>query len=114
MSVFQNTKAVNSIEEFENQLVNQLTAHYKGWFKSYNSTPIPQIKINKGSKFYKIIVGTSVWGFIARIPFVHKGVQLKKGDLMKPAGWSAAAKHSRGNVIEGTAMYGPYGPLYLK
>jgi hypothetical protein len=114
MSVFQNTKAVNSIEEFENQLVNQLTAHYKGWFKSYNSTPIPQIKINKGSKFYKIIVGTSVWGFIARIPFVHKGIQLQKGDLMKPAGWSAAAKHPRGNVIQGTAAYTPYGPLYLK
>lgn len=53
-------------------------------------------------------------GFIARIPFVHKGVQLKKGDLMMPAGWSAAAKHARGNVIEGTAMYGPYGPAYLK
>lgn len=109
MSVFQNTKPVNSIQEFENQLVNQLTEHYG----QYQNVPTPQIKINKGSKFYKVIVGSSVWGFIARIPFVHKGVQLKKGDLMKPAGWSAAAKHARGNVIEGTAMYGPYGPVYL-
>jgi hypothetical protein len=111
MSVFQNTKPVNSIEEFENQLVNQLTEYYTG---VYENVMTPQIKINKGSKFYKVIVGSSVWGFIARIPFVHKGVQLNKGDLMKPAGWSAAAKHARGNVIEGTAMYGPYGPMYLK
>ena len=110
MSVFKNTKPVSSIQEFENQLVTQLAEHYS----EYNYVSTPQIKINKGSKFYKIIVGTSVWGFIARIPFVHKGVQLKKGDLMKPAGWSAAAKHSRGNVINGNAMYGPYGPVYLK
>lgn len=110
MSLFKNTKAVNSIEEFENQLVNQLTEYYT---TNYQNLKVPQIKINKGSKFYKIIVGTSVWGFIARIPFVHKGVQLKKGDLMMAAGWSAAAKHARGNVIEGTAMYGPFGPAYL-
>ena len=110
MSVFKNTKPVNSIQEFENQLVNQLTEYYTTTFKNLE---VPQIKINKGSKFYKVIVGTSVWGFIARIPFVHKGVQLKKGDLMKPAGWSAAAKHARGNVIDGTAKYGPYGPVYL-
>ena len=110
MSVFKNTKPVNSIQEFENQLVNQLTEYYTTTFKNLE---VPQIKINKGSKFYKVIVGGSVWGFIARIPFVHKGVQLKKGDLMKPAGWSAAAKHARGNVIDGTAKYGPYGPVYL-
>jgi hypothetical protein len=44
---------------------------------------------------------------------IHKGVQINKGDLMKAAGWNAAAKHSRGNVIDGTAQYGPYGPTYL-
>jgi len=109
MSVFQNTKPVNSIEEFETQLVNQLTEHYN----QYNYVSVPEIKINKGNKFYKVIVGSSVWGFIARIPFVHKGIQLQKGDLMKPAGWSAAAKHPRGNVIQGTAAYTPYGPVYL-
>lgn len=110
MSVFQNTKPVNSIQEFETQLVNQLTEHYN----QYNHVSVPEIKINKGNKFYKVIVGSSVWGFIARIPFVHKGIQLQKGDLMKPAGWSAAAKHPRGNVIQGTAAYTPYGPVYLK
>tara|TARA_R110000796_G_scaffold142925_1_gene259437 strand:- start:2183 stop:2512 length:330 start_codon:yes stop_codon:yes gene_type:complete len=109
MNRFNNTHPVNSIEEFETQLVNQLNEYYKDY-----SLGTPKVQINKGNKFYKIIVGTGVWGFVARIPFIHKGVQLMKGDLMKPAGWSAAAKHARGNVIEGSAAYGVFGPLYLK
>ena len=108
--MFQNVKPVQTIEEFETQLVNQITEYYQ---TNYQTLKIPNVEITKGHKFYKIIVGTSVWGFIARIPFVHKGVQLKKGDLMKPAGWATAAKHPRGNVIDGTAVYGAYGPTYL-
>jgi len=108
--MFQNVKPVQTIEEFETQLVNQLTEYYQ---TNHQTLKIPNVEITKGHKFYKIIVGTSVWGFIARIPFVHKGVQLKKGDLMKPAGWATAAKHPRGNVIDGTAVYGAYGPTYL-
>jgi len=108
--MFQNVKPVQTIEEFETQLVNQLTEYYQ---TNHQTLKIPNVEITKGHKFYKIIVGTSVWGFIARIPFVHKGVQLKKGDLMKPAGWATAAKHPRGNVIDGTAQYGAYGPTYL-
>ena len=108
--MFQNVKPVQTIEEFETQLINQITEYYQ---TTHPTLKIPTIEIKKGHKFYKIIVGTSVWGFIARIPFVHKGVQLKKGDLMKPAGWATAAKHPRGNVIDGTAVYGPYGPAYL-
>ena len=108
--MFQNVKPVQTIEEFETQLVNQLTEYYQ---TNHQTLKIPNVEITKGHKFYKIIVGTSVWGFIARIPFVHKGVQLKKGDLMKPAGWATAAKHPRGNVIDGTAQYGAYGPVYL-
>lgn len=110
MSVFQNTKPVNTIEEFDAQLENQIREYYE---TNFHRLTLPEVKITAGKKFYKIVVGTSVWGFIARIPFVHKGVQLKKGDLMKPAGWNAAAKHPRGNVIDGTAKYGPYGPVYL-
>ena len=111
MSVFQNTKPVKTIEEFDTQLTNQIREYYQ---ENFHRMTLPEIKIYPGKKFYKVVVGTSVWGFIARIPFVHKGVQLKKGDLMKPAGWAAAAKHPRGNVIDGTAQYGPYGPEYLR
>ena len=108
--MFQNSLPVNSIEEFQDQLQNQLGEYYSKHLSGLN---VPRVKINKGSKFYKIIIDNSVWGFIARIPMIHKGVQINKGDLMKAAGWNAAAKHSRGNVIDGTAQYGPYGPTYL-
>ena len=108
--MFQNVIPVQTIEEFETQLVNQITAYYQ---TNHPTLKIPTIEIKKGHKFYKIIVGTSVWGFIARKGFIHKGVELKKGDLMKPAGWATAAKHPRGNVIDGTAVYGAYGPTYL-
>jgi len=97
--MFQNVKPVQTIEEFETQLVEQITEY---WQTNYQTLKIPNVEIKKGHKFYKIIVGTS-----------HKGVQLKKGDLMKPAGWATAAKHPRGNVIDGTAQYGAYGPTYL-
>jgi hypothetical protein len=43
----------------------------------------------------------------------HLGAPIKKGDLMKAASWRAAAKHSRGNIFDGTAKYGMYGPKYL-
>lgn len=109
--IFQNTNPVDSIQEFENQLVNQLTNHYE---ENFSNLKVPNVEITKGHKFYKISVGTSVWGFIARIPFVHKGIQLNKGDLMMAAGRNQAAKHPRGNVIDGTAQYGPYGPEYLR
>jgi hypothetical protein len=108
--IFENTLPVNSIEEFDVQLENQIKEYYETRF---SSLPIPKVKITAGSKFYKIVVGNCVWGFIARIPMVHKGIQLKKGDLMKAAGRNQAAKHPRGNVIDGTAKYSAYGPAYL-
>ena len=86
--MFQNSLPVNSIEEFQDQLQNQLGEYYSKHLSGLN---VPQVKINKGSKFYKIIIDNSVWGFIARIPMIHKGVQINKGDLMKAAGWNAAA-----------------------
>lgn len=110
MNQFQNIKPVKTIEEFDAQLESQIYDYYT---TNFHRLTIPQVKIIAGKKFYKIVVGTSCWGFIARIPFVHKGIQLKKGDLMKAASWNAAAKHPRGNVIDGTAQYGPHGPVYL-
>jgi hypothetical protein len=38
---------------------------------------------------------------------------IKKGDLLKPAGWKTPAKHSRGNIFDGTASWSYYGPNYL-
>jgi hypothetical protein len=77
-----------------------------------NLTPQP-LEIKVGSKFIKIIHDGSVWGFISRYDGDYKGVPIKKGDLMKAASRDSAAKHSRGNIIDGTAAYGVWGVNYL-
>lgn len=88
--------------ELENQWNSQFT--HKGW------TPVVP---TKGSKFVKLMHETTVWGFVSMVDGEHKGLPLKKGDLMKPASLSTPAKHSRGNIFDGTAKYGMYGPNYL-
>jgi len=45
---------------------------------------------------------------------VFKGTLVCKGDLLKPASWSTPAKHSRGNIFDGTDCWEFYGPKYLK
>lgn len=42
-----------------------------------------------------------------------KGSPIKKGDLLKPASWKSPAKHSRGNIFEGTDKWSYHGPTYL-
>lgn len=67
-----------------------------------------------GSKYIRLWTGTCCWGFISRVDGVLKGAPIKKGDLLKAATWKAPAKHARGNIIDGTAQWGEYGPSYIK
>lgn len=71
------------------------------------------IVLEVGSKYLRLWNGTSCWGFIARKDGMLKGNPIKCGDLLKPASWKAPAKHARGNIIDGTAKWGVYGPEYL-
>jgi hypothetical protein len=66
-----------------------------------------------GSKYIRLWADTYCWGFIARKDGILKGSPIKCGDLLKPATWKAPAKHARGNIIDGTAKWGVYGPEYL-
>jgi hypothetical protein len=72
------------------------------------------VVVEIGNKFIRIWHGSSCWGFISRVDGDLKGSPIKKGDLLKAATWKAPAKHARGNIIDGTAQYGVYGPTYLK
>ena len=73
------------------------------------------LKVKTGRKFTKIIEGNRVWGFISRVDGVHKGAPIKVGDIMKAAGWAAAAKHSRGSIFdkEFHKSFSWTGPNYL-
>jgi hypothetical protein len=83
------------------------------WDKNFSYKEYTPLKISKGRKFMKLIDETSVWGFVSMVDGEHDGVPVKKGDLMKPASWSKPAKHSRGNIFDGTAKYTYFGPEYL-
>ena len=59
--------------------------------------------------------GSRVWGFIAKVDGVHKGLPMLKGDILKAATWRAPAKHSRGSIFD-SEMHKSFswtGPNYL-
>ena len=86
--------------------------------ENYDSRGYPNImnlSLKPGRKFIKVIHDSSVWGFIAKVDGTHKGLPMKKGDIMKAAGWNAAAKHSRGSIFD-SEMHKSFswtGPNYL-
>jgi hypothetical protein len=83
----------------------------------YDNASMPNqykpVVVEVGNKFIRIWHSGSCWGFISRVDGDLKGSPIKKGDLLKAATWKAPAKHARGNIIDGTARYGVYGPEYL-
>ena len=58
------------------------------------------LSLKVGRKFIKVVNDNSVWGFVAKVDGVHKGVPMLKGDILKAAGWRAPAKHSRGSIFD--------------
>lgn len=112
------TISVSDIEnpstKFEEWLIDlneELKEMHEKRFPSLEWKPF---EYSKGRKYAKIIHDNSVWGFVAMQDVNTKNKNFKKGDLLKAAGWNSPAKHARGNIFEGTARYGPYGPQYLK
>ena len=82
--------------------------------KSGHSTKKTELTVEIGNKFIRLWDSSSCWGFISRVDGDLKGSPIKKGDLLKCASWKSPAKHARGNIIDGTARYGVYGPEYIK
>lgn len=72
--------------------------------------PRKVLAVEHGRRYTKVVVSsetcpTSAYCFID-----------KNGDVLKPAGWSAPAKHARGNIHDSNpiAAIGPYGVAYLR
>ena len=73
------------------------------------------LELRPGRKFIKVVEGSRVWGFVAKVDGTHKGVPMLKGDILKAATWSAPAKHSRGSIFD-KEMHKSFswtGPNYL-
>ena len=83
------------------------------WESRFTHKEYEPLKVDKGRKYIRLWDGTSCWGFVSMWDGVNKGTPVKKGDLLKPAGWQGPAKHSRGNIFDGTDTWEYYGPNYL-
>ena len=94
--------------------INKLNIQRKDYYvKADMPSQYQELTVEIGNKFIRLWQGTGCWGFISRVDGDLKGAPIKKGDLLKAATWKAPAKHARGNIIDGTARYGVYGPDYL-
>ena len=104
--------------EYTVNFLKEVNDYRKAMWKKHGYThkenPDPVVIGSVGRKYIKLTCGLSAWGFISRVDGVLKGSPIKKGDLLKAAGYNTPAKHSRGNIIDGTASYGEHGPSYLK
>jgi len=92
--------------------VNEERKQY--WEARFNYKEYTPLTVSKGKKYIKLMDDSTVWGFVSMWEGISKGSYVKKGDLLKPASWNTPAKHSRGNIFEGTDTWEFYGPKYLK
>jgi hypothetical protein len=111
-----NEKSIKYLSEnpIVKAFIDKVNAERKERYKDMNwMNGKTDLVVEIGNKFIRLWDGSSCWGFISRVDGDLKGAPIKKGDLLKPATWKAPAKHSRGNIIDGTARYTEYGPAYL-
>jgi len=85
----------------------------KYWDVKFTHKEYTPLTSEKGNKYIRIWDGTSCWAFVSMKDGVNKGSAVTPGDLLKPASWKSPAKHSRGNIFNGTDMWEYYGPKYL-
>jgi len=111
-----NQKAIDYLEAnpiVKNFLIKVNAERKEYYEKADMPNQYQELTVEIGNKFIRLWQGTGCWGFISRVDGDLKGSLIKKGDLLKAATWKAPAKHARGNIIDGTARYGVYGPEYL-
>lgn len=100
--------------KFEIWLENVNKERKEYWDVNYSYKPYEPLKAEKGRKYIKLIDDSSIWGFVSMIDGFVQNLPISKGDLLKPANFRTPAKHSRGNIFEGTDSWNYYGPNYLK
>ena len=87
-----------SFDKAMDSLLVKIQEAYDNW--SRFNTKTLDLKLKPGRKFIKVVEGTRVWGFVAKVDGIHKGLPMLKGDILKAATWRAPAKHSRGSIFD--------------
>ena len=79
---------VNDQQDVEER-VYKLAEYVKADYNKYGYKSDFNVTIKKGRKYYKVITDNSV----------HCFVDVKNGDVYKPASWNKPAKHVRFNLL---------------
>ena len=109
------TKNGLSFDEAMDTLLVKIQEDYDKWGSRSGIDKKMDLSLKPGRKFIKVVHSNSVWGFVAKVDGVHKGVPMLKGDILKAATWSQPAKHSRGSIFD-KEMHKSFswtGPNYL-
>ena len=109
------TKNGLSFDDAMDNLLVKIQEDYDKWGSRSGINKKMDLSLKPGRKFIKVVEGTRVWGFVAKVDGTHKGLPMLKGDILKAAGWSQPAKHSRGSIFD-SEMHKSFswtGPNYL-
>ncbi len=83
------------------------------WSRSgYTHAPAPVLAIQKGKRYLRIVNMER-----GQCASVYAFIDLENGNVLKPAGFKAPAKHARGNVLDennGLKWMSHHGPAYLR
>ena len=104
-----------SFDEAMDNLFVKIQENYDERYMGSSVEKKLELSLKPGRKFIKVVEGSRVWGFIAKVDGVHKGIPMLKGDILKAATWRAPAKHSRGSIFD-SEMHKSFswtGPNYL-
>ena len=104
-----------SFDDAMDNLLGKIQENYDERYMGSSVEKKLDLTLRPGRKFIKVVEGSRVWGFIAKVDGTHKGVPMLKGDILKAATWSAPAKHSRGSIFD-KEMHKSFswtGPNYL-
>jgi hypothetical protein len=87
-------------------LKKELTGYAKEQVDNWDN----KTRVTEGKKYIKIVQDTGVFAFVMKEDSGH----LKKGDVLKAAGYNKPALNSaRGNVLNGNYYIQWTGPLYM-
>jgi len=106
-------KMKQAIKDFRERAEKFINDEIKRIYEHLGESEHTELTIMWGKKYARLVKSEnggqskSAWAFI----------DLSNGDILKPAGWKAPAKHARGNIndeFQGMRRISWTGPHYLK
>ena len=104
----------NMIQGAKDDYIQMSTSYGRKELQGYSKEQVDnwdnKTKVSMGKKYIKIVQDTGVFAFVMKEDSGH----LKKGDVLKAAGYNKPALNSaRGNVLNGNYYIQWTGPLYM-